>query len=244
MRGGRTVALMLASSLAAAGFSGCESTQSKSAELAKKGSKALHQKGLTVAKQNSTVKVVSASVVQDENGAAVVVTLRNASANDTAALPISIQVLGGHGATLFKNDAPGLAPSLVQTPVLPPRGEADWVNDQVPVTAPAKSVKAEVGASTAKPPANVPHLTATAPSLAVDPVSGVEASGKVKNDSNVEQRALVVYAVARKGRRVVAAGRGQIQRLKPGKQANYHIFFIGNPRGGRVSVTAPPTVLQ
>jgi hypothetical protein len=128
--------------------------------------------------------------------------------------------------------------------VLPARGEADWVNDQVPVTGAAKSAKAVVGDSTAQTPAKLPHMTASTPSIAVDPVSGVEANGTIKNDSSVEQRALIVYAVARKGGRVVAAGRGEIPRLKPGKSGTYHIFFIGNPRGGRVSVTAPPTVLQ
>jgi hypothetical protein len=238
------VALLLASSLAAAGAGGCQSTQSKSKELAKKGNKALHQRGLTVGKQNSSVHVVATSVVQDQNGAAVVVTLRNAAPKDVSGLPISIRVLGNRGATLFENNAPGLASSLVQAPVLPARGEADWVNDQVPVTGAAKSAKAVVGDSTAQTPAKLPHMTASTPSIAVDPVSGVEANGTVKNDSSVEQRALIVYAVARKGGRVVAAGRGEIPRLKPGKSGTYHIFFIGNPRGGRVSVTAPPTVLQ
>jgi hypothetical protein len=82
------------------------------------------------------------------------------------------------------------------------------------------------------------------PSISVDPVSGVEATGTVENVSRVEQRALILYAVARKGKRVVAAGRGEVARLKVGRKASYHIFFIGNPRGGHVTVTAPPTVLQ
>jgi hypothetical protein len=50
--------------------------------------------------------------------------------------------------------------------------------------------------------------------------------------------------VARRGPKVVAAGRSAIQRLRVGKKGFYHVFFIGNPDGARLSVAAPPTVLQ
>jgi len=50
----------------------------------------------------------------------------------------------------------------------------------------------------------------------------------------------VVFAVARRGGRVVAAGRGQIPRLKPGKRVRYQAFFIGNAHGAHVAVSAPP----
>ena len=54
------------------------------------------------------------------------------------------------------------------------------------------------------------------------------------------QRKLVIYGVARKGGSVVAAGRAQIKRLKPGKRARYKIFFIGNPRGARARGRGAP----
>jgi hypothetical protein len=75
-------------------------------------------------------------------------------------------------------------------------------------------------------------------------VSGVSAIGKVTNESSLEQRKLVLYAVAIKQGRPVAAGRAQVNRLKPGKRANYQIFFIGNPSGGHIRITAPPTRLS
>lgn len=79
----------------------------------------------------------------------------------------------------------------------------------------------------------------------MDSASGVEASGTVVNRSRVEQRLLVVSCIARKGGRIVAAGRAQIERLKVGpKKVPYHVFFIGDPRGAQLSVSAPPTILE
>ena len=125
-----------------------------------------------------------------------------------------------------------------------PRARFLWVNDQVDPGARVKSARARIGEPTRPPPKRVPRIELTRPRFEQDPVSGVAATGYVRNESDVEQRRLVIYAVARRGGKVVAAGRGQINRLKPRKRARYNVFFIGNPRGASVSVTAPPTVLQ
>jgi hypothetical protein len=66
----------------------------------------------------------------------------------------------------------------------------------------------------------------------------------VTNRSSIEQVALIVYCVARRGSKVVAAGRSAIARLQPGKKKAYHVYFIGNPSGGKLWVAAPPTVLK
>jgi hypothetical protein len=70
-------------------------------------------------------------------------------------------------------------------------------------------------------------------------------SGTVSDKSKLEQSHLILFAVARQGGRIVAAGRGQIKALKNGaKPAPYVIYFIGNPVGADVTIQAPPTVLQ
>lgn len=229
--------------LAAVVFAGCESSQERSARLAKQGKHAFSERGLKVTRKNSQVKVEQTAVLHDANGAAAVVVLTNTSSAGMANIPLSIDVRGAGGKSVFKNDAPGLEQSLVGVPVLPARATVDWVNDQVTAADPPKSVAAVAGMAHGALKSSVPSLAVTQPALTVDPVSGVEASGKVTNRSKVEQRGLIVYCVARKGRRIVAAGRGQVQRLVPGKTAAYHIFFIGNPTGARLSVQAPPTVL-
>ena len=92
---------------------GCESSQDKSARLAKKGGKAFTAKGLDVKHENPDVKVTATTVLHDKNGAATVVVLHNSGPTFQANVPISIDVLGPDGKSVFKNDAPGLEPSLV-----------------------------------------------------------------------------------------------------------------------------------
>jgi hypothetical protein len=239
----RTALLTLAATLALA-LPACESTQDKSARLEREGGgAALREKGVVVTRQNGDVKVVATDVIQDENGTAAVVRLRNESGRALAQVPITIDVRGAGDKRLFRNDDPGLEPTLVKAPLLGARREFTWVNDQVAAAARPRSLEAKVGEAQAVGK-GVPKITVTRPRLEQDPVSGVSAVGFAANRSRVEQRKLVIFAVARKGNRVVAAGRGQINRLKAGRRARYTVFFIGNPRGARISVAAPPTRLR
>jgi hypothetical protein len=221
----------------------CESPQDKSARLEKEGGGVLREKGVVVTKQNPDVKVVSTGAVQDENGTAVVVRVRNTGRRALAQVPITVDVRGKGRKTLFRNDDPGLEPTLVRAPLLLPGKEFVWVNDQVIAAESPRNVRAKVGTGPAVN-GGVPRVTLTRPRLEQDPVSGVAATGFAANRSKVEQRKLVVFAVASKGSRVVAAGRGQISRLKAGKRGRYTVFFIGNPSGARISVAAPPTRLR
>jgi hypothetical protein len=225
-------------------LAGCESSQDQSARLAKQGGKAFTRKGLDVKHLNPNVKVTGSAVLQDKNGAAAVVLLRNTSSAPLVNVPVSIDVLGAGRRSVFKNDAPGLEPSLVSAPVLEPRAEFAWVNDQVTPAGRARSVDVKIGPAPGRVPATLPVVEVAAPVLTKDPVSGMEASGLVTNRSKVEQLRLIVYCVARRGAKVVAAGRGELQRLRPGQKLHYHVFFIGDPSGARISVAAPPTVLQ
>ncbi len=187
--------------------------------------------------------MLSAGAVQDDNGTAVVVRMRNTGRRALSQVPITVDVRGAGRGTLFRNDDPGLEPTLVRAPLLRPNEEFAWVNDQVTAAGEPRDVRAKVGAGQAVK-GSAPRVTLTRPRLEQDPVSGVAATGFAANRSKVEQRKLVVFAVATRGARVVAAGRGQISRLKAGKRARYTVFFIGNPRGARISVSAPPTRLR
>jgi len=230
---------------AALALAACESTQDKSERLERDGGGALAQeKGVVVSRQSREVKVLSTEVVQDDNGTAAVVRIRNTGKSALAQVPVSIDVRGaGEGKSLFRNDDPGLEPTLVRVPLLRPGEEFDWVNDQIAAAEKPRAVKAKVGEAKSVR-SDIPEVTVTRPRLEQDPVSGVAAVGFAANRSKVEQRKLVIFAVARKGGRVVAAGRAQINRLKPRKRTHYTIFFIGNPRGARISLDAPPTSLN
>jgi hypothetical protein len=226
-------------------LSGCESSQAKSARLEKEGAQKLAgERGLVVREQNADVHAVATSVVHDDNGTVVVVVLRNRAAQPVGHVPLAIDVQGAGGKSVYRNDLPGLDPSLVEATGVPAKGELAWVNDQVTASGTPKRVEATIGAEHGAAPRDLPKLELTQPRLVEDRVTGIEAVGRVTNRSNVEQRRLVVSCVARKGEHIVAAGRAIVQRLAPGKSASFHVFFIGDPRGARMTVVAPPTVFE
>jgi hypothetical protein len=222
-------------------LAGCETTQETSARLARQGKHVFQEVGLKVTRASGAVRVLDAAVVHDANGAAVVVTLRNRTARTIVGAPVGIVVKGKAGAAAFRNDAPGLEPALTHVASLAPHQRLDWVNDQVTADAPT-GVDAVVGAGRAG--GKLPVLKVGRPKLEIDPTNGPTAVGTVTDSSKIVQANLVVFCVARKAGKVVAAGRSLIPRLQPGKPAKYHVFFIGDPRGARLTVAAPPTVLQ
>jgi hypothetical protein len=225
-------------------LSACASTQSKSAQLAREAKKVVQAKGLTVTKENPNVKVISTAVIHDANGTAAVVELQNKTSKPLVALPLAIDVTDSAGKSLFKNNASGLAPSLVQAALIPPHGKLLWVDDQVQAASDPHAVKAKVGIPPKATPGKPPEIVVGAPHFVTDEISGLGAEGRVTNRSKIDQRKLTIFAVARKGGRVVAAGRGQLDRVKAGKDATYRVFFIGNPKGAQLSVSAPPTTFQ
>lgn len=225
-------------------LSACQSTQDKSAELEAQAQGLEKQEGLKIARVSKVVRPRRTAVITSKNGTAVVVELRNRSARTLARVPIAITVKSGRGKTVFKNDDPGLEPALVGVPVLLPHQRFLWVHDQILATGRAKRVRARIGVARAKPPKRLPQIRITPPKLEVDPTSGVYAIGKLVNRSAVLQRNIVVHAVARKSGQIVAAGRSAIEKLRPRASASYQVFFIGDPRGARITLAAPPTTLR
>jgi hypothetical protein len=224
---------------------GCQSSQDQSARLQRQGAHAISsQKGLVVATTNTDVGIMQTGVVSDSNGAAAVIVLRSRKPTAIGSVPIAIDVLGKTGKSVFKNNAPGLEASLTSVPSLAPRGQLSWVDDQITASDKPAGVRARIGAGGSGAPAELPRIEVTQPTLQTDPVSGLEATGKVTNRSSVLQQRLMVYVVGWRGKQIVAAGRGVIDRLTPGGHANYHVFLIGNPNGARLTVAAPPTILR
>jgi hypothetical protein len=229
--------------LAALALAGCESTQSKSAKLERVAQKSKHEKGLVIGEQSTDIKVEGTTMLQDANGAATVVELRNESKGSLVGLPVSVQVLDKASKPLYANDAPGLDSSLVSVAALAPGATLEWVNDQVTIASPGQSVVAKIGAGAKAGPATLPELDVTGLKAEGDASGDQAITGDVVNRSQVEQRRLVVYVTARKGDRVVAAGRAIVERLAPGKHAHFSVFPIGDPNGAALSAAAPPTVV-
>jgi hypothetical protein len=229
--------------LAAVALGGCESSFEQSARLEKQGGVSQSEKGLSISDKNNDVTVADTELVTDENGTAVVVSLKSTAKSEQVNVPIALDVLDKQKASVFKNDTPGLEPSLTEADVVPP-GDSEWVNDQIQAAGEPATAKATVGEPKQAPPAELPKLTVSDVKIQNDATSGVLASGKVTNESKVEQTKLVISGIARDGKKLVAAGRAVLPKLKPGKSGVFRIFFIGDPRKGKLTVLAPPSTFK
>ena len=123
----------------AAALCACQTTQELSAQRAKTAKKLVNQKGLTVSRENPNVAVGATAVLQDKNGIAAVVELRNTGREAQAGLPVSIAVTDAAGKALYRNDVAGLEDSLVTMPLLTKGEDAFWVNNQISATATTRS---------------------------------------------------------------------------------------------------------
>lgn len=221
---------------------GCQSTQDKAAKLAASSSEAFDKRGLDVTKANPDVKVVKTWTLSDANGTAVAVRLRNTSQRRLVGVPVEIDVENAKGASVFRNNAPGLESSLVKVPLLREGETLTWVNDQVTPAGKAAKTKAVVGVQESVLKPEAPRLTLQQIKRESD-AEGAVVTGFVMNKSDIDQRNVVIYAVATKGGEVVAAGRGQVPRVRPRKRTRFNVFFIGDPSGGTLDLAVPATVL-
>ncbi len=230
--------------LALAGLSACQSTQSRSAELeAESSSVLLENEGLTVNKEDPEIKVLSTAVLSEAEGHAVVVELRNDSDQDLIDVPIAVDVRDAKGRSVYRNDAPGLEQALVAVPFIPAGGDATWVNDQVLAVGKPVSAEVKVGVGGTPFSGEQPRIEVSEPKLEGEPGSGIVADGDVVNRTGEDQNRFLIYAVARQGGKVVAAGRSAIEHLKPEtKPVPYNVYFIGDPRGAELSLYEYPTL--
>jgi hypothetical protein len=231
--------------LAALALGGCESSQEKSAQLerAAKLARAEHpvqaSRGLAIAKASTQVRVVATQVLHSSEGTAAVVTLRNASAHALRDVPIAITVKDAAGGTLYQNNAPGLEAALTSVALLEPGAQFTWIDDQVQASGAPTSVSALVGEAP-QAPAGVPRIAVTG----VHPTEesgSAGAAGTVSNDSAVAQHGLVVYGVARRGGKIVAAGRAVLPEVAAHGTSTFQVLFIGSAAGTHVEASAPPS---
>ena len=240
----RLLALAGFAVLLAVALTACQSTQDRSAQLEEEGgTKLLAAEGVTIEKESADVKVTSTALLTDRYGSAVVVGLHNSSGKNLVNVPILIEVLDAKGKSVYKNDIPGIEPALAAIPYIAAGGDAEWVNDQVQASGKPRSVKVKVGASGESYSGEMPEIEVSEPQIEGDPVSGLEATGTVVNRTGGEQERLLLYAIGRRGGKVVAAGRGAIEHMKATtKELHYDIFFIGNPTGTDLEVIQFPTL--
>lgn len=233
-------ALLIALSVSA---SGCQSTADRSAELERTAGATVAEKGVIVSKQSRDIDVVDTTALSDDYGTAVVVEMKNKTKDAIANPPISVTIPGADKKPLYTNDEPGLDPALTSVALIDGGKSAFWVNDQIPLLAEKpKKVDVTVGKGDA--------ATGSLPELKIDNTEffedsdGASLRGRIANRSKVLQTKLVIYGLARKGGKVIGAGTGQLERLAPGRRANFQLFLIGESEGAKYEFYAPPTVLR
>jgi hypothetical protein len=220
---------------------GCQSTQERSAELQRKAKhELLASQGVSVSKENPSVKVLQSTLVRSSESTAVVVTLRNTSSHTLENAPVEITVRDAKGGVVFQNNAPGLEPSLTTVSLLAPGQETIWVDDQVSASSTPATVGALVGEATPASGA-IPQLSVVGTHLSTEEGSEATLTGTVSNRSQVVQENLVVYAVARKGSKIVATGRAVLPEVGAGASASFQIYFTGNPDGAQIQASVPAT---
>jgi hypothetical protein len=231
--------------LCALALGGCESSQEKSAQLEKQAKlerasdPVQASKGLSIAQASRDVRVLATQVLNSSEGTAAVVTLRNTSAHALRDVPIAITVKDAGGAALYQNNAPGLEAALTSVALLQPGEQFMWIDDQVQTSGAPMTVSALVGEG--------PQASASVPKIGVSGVHLTEeagsagAAGTVSNDSAVAQHGLVVYGVARRGGRIVAAGRAVLSEVAAHGSSPFQVLFIGSATGAHVEVSALPS---
>lgn len=240
----RLAPLAAAALLAGGGLSACESTQTKSARLAKDAKGQADLKTITAGAANPDVKVVDTTILHNRDGGRAVVVELQDTGRDQAAVPVQIDALDAKGTSVYKNDLQGLQTSLQQMAYLAGGRRAFWVHDQVTAVDVPKKVRVDIGKATAPAPAAVPRIELEDVHFDQDLTSGLVLTGVVRNRSKIAQKNMPIYAVARQGGRVVAAGRAIIERSDPEPQKKptvFRIYFIGNPKGARLDVRPVPT---
>jgi hypothetical protein len=224
----------------AVSLSACETTAEKSAKLERAAHHTrLAEKGLTITKPSSDVRVLNATIVHGQEGNAAVIALHNNSSHALRGVPIAITVKDARGATLFQNDTAGLEPALTSLGSLAAHGQATWIDDQILTSGTPASVGAIVGESPTVSGA-LPRIEAR--SVHASEEGGTEgAAGTVRNASSITQQNLVVYVLARRGGRVVAAGRAVLPEVGAGASLPFQAFLQGDPSGARLEASAPAT---
>ncbi|HME01958.1 MAG TPA: hypothetical protein VKG38_02875 [Solirubrobacteraceae bacterium] len=226
-------------------LTGCETTAEKSAKLEHEAKElAAHRppppKGLSIVRESTAVKVVDATVLHSSEGAAAVVTVRNTSSRTLRAVPIAITVKDAAGSTLYQNNLPGLETALVSIAALAPHAELTWIDDQLPASGAPATVSARLG-EVAAAGGSLPDIALAGLHVSESSSNGVGAAGTVSNRSGVTQHKLVVFALARRAGRIVAAGRAVLPEVGAGASVPFEVFFIGEPRGAQLQASAPPT---
>jgi hypothetical protein len=225
-------------------FAACESTESESLNIEREAAIAReHEPGaLKIGAANPSVRVSGVTLLSGGGRNAVALRLSSSSARAQANLPVLVEVKGRQGKLLYTNQPGGTDPQLQHMGLLPAHASRWWVDDQILIVQPSTGVHVRVGTA-AKAASRHAGASLQAKTMRVAERAGVSTlTGELVNRGGGPQRDVPVFAVALRGRRVVAAGRALVSRLagRAGASARFQIPLIGDAANARIELTASP----
>jgi hypothetical protein len=238
------VTALLAASWSASGCA-VTTTQEKDARLAIKAERTLfNPKHIELGKAPEGVEVIGTSILRSKGGTAIAVDLRNGSSHPVNDLPLAVGVRGDH-AKEFLNLERGTSYFESHVASLAAGAETTWVfssKKDVPEGEPF----AEIGEQTDPPPTvadSLPslHVTQTVENSSKD---GSRVEIEVVNDSDIPQYEMQIYAWAKDGDHLRAAGTAKLAELDGGGSATVRLSLDGDPGETPVEFSAPPTIFQ
>jgi hypothetical protein len=218
-------------------LSGCATTQDANRRASIQADRTLaSRKALELRGIDRNVQVVSTTVLNGKDGSAVVAVLRNRGDRPVNDLPIEVGPQGGDPV----NVRPNVPYFQSHAPAIAPGHQATWVYvSRDPLGSNRAFVR--VGARPTPPLTTTDHVTELQTGGKGD---GSSVQAVVTNDTGVPQYDLDVYAVARKGGRLVAAGRANLEHLGVTNSAHLTLPMIGDAKRARVQIFAPQTLFQ
>jgi hypothetical protein len=225
----------------ATAVSGCATTQDANKRASVQADRTLaSRKPLVLRGTDRDVRVVRTSVVSGRDGSAIVVVLRNRGDAPVNDLPIEVGKRGGDPL----NARPNVPYFQSHAPAIAAGAEATWV-----YVTKEKIGSGPVYARVGAPPAIAPQADQV-PELDVSDAgthtgkAGSSVVAEVANGTGIPQYGLDVYAVARHGGRYVAAGRASVTHLGVDQSTELTLNLIGDAKGSRIQIYAPPTLFE
>jgi hypothetical protein len=232
--------------LVLAGLPGCVTTQQRNSRAKLRATRLLASRGpLVVTRRNRDVRVDRVALLRGAGATAIVVRLANTSATTLTDLPISVGVVA-RGRRTYLNRRAGLEYFQRHVAAIGPRDDVTWVFTTRRPTAARARPFALVGVPVRPPVSHAGRLPGILASAVAMPaaVRPGRVRVRVRNPTQVPQYGLVVYALARRGGRYVAAGRATVADLGSRSAATVDLRLLGTSRGATLELEALPTIFQ
>ena len=238
--------------IAAGGLTGCVSTQRKNARAELVANRTLAARtSLRLHRRSREVRVEHVALVRAAHGGAFVVTLRNRGAQPATDVPIAVGLRAADGRRTQLDGGSGLGWFRTHVPAIGAGASTTWVftaRRPLPAGTPYAIAGATGGTVVSRASGALPAISARVVPESVRGRRGARTRGGVLvgivNRSEIPQYDVQVYAVARAGGRVLAAGAASIAHLGTHEGARVRVALGGAAGHHTVRVFALPTIFE